>query len=350
MSDLSKMSVLVVDPNPVMRHVTARLLRGLGPAAVHLAANGLEALEQLRKTPVDIVLSEWRMPELDGPGLLRAMRAETRFAAIPLLLVTADVERSHVAEAIRCGVSDLLVKPYTTQRLRDKIHGALHRGVSPAQEPDGAAPLLAPASLPVILVVDDTPDNLRLMVDLFADQYRVKVADNGRKALAICTAEAPPDLVLLDVMMPDMDGFEVARQMREHPNSEHIPVIFVTALSDDRSRLKGFDLGAVDFVSKPIDPDLLQVRVKNFVRYVQLHKQRQQEYDAMLAAARLREDMNRLLREEVRAPLTSVCGHVRALGQSPPITETQAHHLRLIESAALTALNAIDHSIGTLSR
>ncbi len=354
MSDLSKLSVLVVDPNSAMRHITAGLLRGLGPEAVHLAANGLEAMQQLQKSRIDVVLSEWRMPEMDGPTLLRSMRAEPRLARIPLLLVTADVDRSHVSEAIRCGVSDLLVKPYTTQRLLDKIAGALQRGVPPAAEavtgPAGAAPAVPPRPKPVILVVDDTPDNLRLLVDLFSDEYRVKVADNGRKALAICTADTPPDLVLLDVMMPEMDGFEVARRMREHPNSEHIPVIFVTALNDDQSKLKGFDLGAVDFVSKPVEPELLQVRVRNFVRYVELYKQRQQEYDAMLATARLREDMNRLLREEVRAPLTSVAGHVRALSQDLPLTETQMHHVGQIESAAAAAINALDHSISALSR
>jgi len=351
MIDLSKLSILVVDPHSAMRHITASLVRGLGPEAVHLAANGIEAMQQLRKVKVDIVLSEWQMPEVDGPGLLRGMRAEPRLADIPLLLVTADVERSHVAEAIRCGVSDLLVKPYTTQRLLDKISGAIQRGV-PA--PNGVRvmqgePAPVPkAQRPVILVVDDTPDNLRLMVDLFSDQYRVKVADNGRKALAICTADAPPDLVLLDVMMPEMDGFEVARRMREHPNSEQIPVIFVTALTDDQSRLKGFDLGAVDFVSKPVEPELLLVRVRNFIRYVQLHKQRQQEFDAMLASARLRDDMDRILREEVRAPMTSVSGHAKALAQDAQLPPALLHHVKQIEDAAQAAVDSIDLSIGAL--
>lgn len=91
---------------------------------------------------------------------------------------------------------------------------------------------MAAAARPTVLVVDDTPDNLHLLSQLFKDEYKVKVAFSGEKALTICHSDPPPDLVLLDIMMPEMDGFEVAQRMREHPSSQHIPVIFVTAMTD----------------------------------------------------------------------------------------------------------------------
>jgi len=139
-------------------------------------------------------------------------------ANIPLILITADVERDRVEAAIKSGVSDLLVKPYTAQRLENKIVGALRRTAPmPAQAVESEQ--IEIKQKPTILVVDNTHENLRLIADLFEDRYRVRVADNGPKALAICTADVPPDLVLLDVMMPGMDGFEVAQKMREHPNS-----------------------------------------------------------------------------------------------------------------------------------
>ncbi|MBK9442994.1 MAG: response regulator [Comamonadaceae bacterium] len=113
---------------------------------------------------------------------------------------------------------------------------------------------------------------------------------NGAKALDICTSDDAPDLVLLDIMMPVMDGFEVAKQMRQHPTSEAIPIIFVTAMASADARLKGLDLGTVDFITKPVDPETLKPRVRNFMRYVQMRKDLQSEYDAMVELAQLNED------------------------------------------------------------
>lgn len=79
------------------------------------------------------------------------------------------------------------------------------------------------------------------MSSLFKDEYRVKIAHNGEKALSICQSDTPPDLVLLDIMMPGMDGFEVAQHLRGHPSSEHIPIIFVTAMTGEDARLKGME-------------------------------------------------------------------------------------------------------------
>ena len=304
---LSDLNLLIVDPVSSVRHMTAGLLRGLAVSSARLASNAQDALLQMRRQRPDLVLAEWDMPEMDGLDLLRAMRADAALADVPVVLVTASIERGRVDEAIQCGVSDLLVKPYSVQRLEAKILGAVRRPVvfRPARrrEESTPPPSAGGAAKPLILIVDDSPDNLRLLVDLFREDYRVKVADNGPKALLICNADEPPDLVLLDVMMPEMDGFEVARRMREQPNSETIPIIFVTALTDDRSRLQGFDHGAVDFVSKPVEPDMLRLRVRNFVRYVEMHKQRQQEFDEMLANAQLQAGAENRLRDEVMAPL-----------------------------------------------
>ncbi|MBV8633460.1 MAG: response regulator [Burkholderiaceae bacterium] len=332
-----------------MRQVAAGQLRALGAENIHLAGNGAEALQLMSHQRIDLILSDWNMPVMDGLALLRELRADARLAAVPLVLVTAEVERDRVGEAIRSGVSDLLVKPYTARRMEEKITGALRGSarVKLAGMPESQSAQPSQTDKPTILVVDDTPENLRLIADLFADKYRVRVADNGRKALAICSADVPPDLVLLDVMMPDMDGFEVARRMREHPNSETIPVIFVTALSDDRSRRRGFDLGAVDFVVKPIDPDILHVRVDNFIRYVQLHKQRQAEYDAMLRSARMREHVERMLRHDLRGPLAGVTGLLRELGADSTWNQAQRERLAQIEAAAQQALDTV-HLSGEL--
>ena len=114
-----------------------------------------------------------------------------------------------------------------------------------------------------ILVVDDTPDNLALMSDLLKDDYKVKVANNGERALRIAQSDAPPDLILLDIMMPGMDGYEVCRQLKAHSLTQDIPVIFLTAKAEVEDEKMGLELGAVDYLTKPISPPIALARVKN---------------------------------------------------------------------------------------
>lgn len=119
---------------------------------------------------------------------------------------------------------------------------------------------------PVVLVVDDTPDNLMLMSSLLKDSYRVKVANGGEKALRIAHSQPQPDLILLDVMMADLDGYQVCRMLKVDPTTRDIPVVFLTALSDQEDERMGLDLGAVDYVTKPISAPILQARVRNHLR------------------------------------------------------------------------------------
>jgi putative two-component system response regulator len=116
---------------------------------------------------------------------------------------------------------------------------------------------------PVILVVDDTPDNLIMMSNLLKNDYKVKIANSGEKALRIASSENPPDLILLDIMMPDMDGYEVCTSLKHEPNTMNIPVIFLTAKSEMEDEKKGLELGAVDYITKPISPPIVLARVKN---------------------------------------------------------------------------------------
>jgi len=114
---------------------------------------------------------------------------------------------------------------------------------------------------PTILVVDDTPDNLTLMQALLKDLYKVKGANNGERALKIASAENPPDLILLDIMMPGIDGYEVCRQLKANPATRDIPVIFLTAKTEVEDEKLGFELGAVDYITKPVSPPIVMARV-----------------------------------------------------------------------------------------
>ncbi|MEI7839670.1 MAG: two-component system response regulator [Methylococcaceae bacterium] len=114
---------------------------------------------------------------------------------------------------------------------------------------------------PTILVVDDTPDNLKLVSGLLRDNYRVKLANSGEFALEIAQSAFPPDLILLDIMMPEMDGYTVCFHLKANPKTAHIPVIFLTAKVEISDETKGFELGAVDYITKPISPPIIMSRV-----------------------------------------------------------------------------------------
>src|ERR1700735_648615 len=101
---------------------------------------------------------------------------------------------------------------------------------------------------PLVLVVDDTPENLTLMADLLKGAYKVKVANSGEKALRIAVAAPPPDLILLDVMMPGLDGYEVCRQLKADPATRDIPIMFLTAKTETEDEQVGLELGAVDYI------------------------------------------------------------------------------------------------------
>ena len=113
-----------------------------------------------------------------------------------------------------------------------------------------------------ILVVDDTPDNLSLMAGLLKNDYRVKLANSGEKALAAVRGPSPPDLILLDIMMPGMSGYEVCEQLKQDPATRYIPIIFLTAMTAAEDEKKGLDLGAADYITKPISPPIVMARVK----------------------------------------------------------------------------------------
>ena len=114
-----------------------------------------------------------------------------------------------------------------------------------------------------VLVVDDSPDNLALLTTLLQRHYQVKVSTSGTEALRIAMSHEPPDLILLDVMMPDLDGYEVCRRLREDEATSGIPIIFLTGLMSSADEKRGLELGAMDYLTKPISPPLVLARTRN---------------------------------------------------------------------------------------
>ena len=114
-----------------------------------------------------------------------------------------------------------------------------------------------------VLIVDDEPVNIKILGQLLASDCRVRTAVSGKKALEIARSDDRPDLILLDIMMPDMDGYEVCRQLKNDSRSNDIPVIFITAMDAAEEEAKGLELGAVDYIVKPFNLPIVKARVRN---------------------------------------------------------------------------------------
>jgi putative two-component system response regulator len=175
----------------------------------------------------------------------------------------------------------------------------------------------------VVLVVDDVPDNIDVLVNILSDEYSVKAATDGATAIRIAGSSNPPDLILLDVIMPRMDGFETCRLLKQDPRTKHIPVIFVTAKSDTAHETQGFETGAIDYISKPVSPPIVRARVKTHLALY---------------------DQNRELEERVRERTTELqetrLEIIRRLGRAAEFkdNETGLHVIRMSSYAREIAL------------
>lgn len=133
-----------------------------------------------------------------------------------------------------------------------------------------------------ILVVDDTPENIDVLVGILGEDYQVRAARGGEQALKL-VHKAPPDLILLDIMMPDIDGFEVCRRLKEDFTTRHIPIIFVTAKIEMKDELAGLDLGAVDYITKPVSPPIVRARVRTHLALYDQNRELERQVRARTA-------------------------------------------------------------------
>ncbi|HQG27933.1 MAG TPA: response regulator, partial [Candidatus Ozemobacteraceae bacterium] len=155
-----------------------------------------------------------------------------------------------------------------------------------------------------ILIVDDIPDNIEVLRGTLFPQYRIKAATSGAKALAIASGDEPPDLILLDIMMPGMDGYEVCSILKGQEKTKSIPVIFVTAKDDPIDEEKGLKIGAVDYITKPINPRIIEARIATHLALRQAMIDLERQNELLIENVRLREQVDRIMRHDLKTPLT----------------------------------------------
>lgn len=179
--------------------------------------------------------------------------------------------------------------------------------------------------IPKILIVDDVPANIKILGEAIRNEYRIAIATNGQKALEIVFGESPPDLILLDIIMPDIDGYEVCRKIKANEATENIPIIFITSKSEVDDEARGFEAGVVDYIVKPFSLPVVRARVKTHLAL----KRQQDELRT------LNETKNRFLgtaAHDLRNPLSSIRGLTELMleGATGEFTEEQKEMLSMV--------------------
>ncbi len=364
--------ILVVDDYMLIRTSVRSILGELGYSNVYQADNGKTAQDLMRKEPMAAVICDWNMPLMNGLELLEWMRTEERYAKVPFMLLTAETNRELVRSALAAGVTAYLVKPFTFQSFVNKFQlmvgadasqGAsaqaqafpFARFAGRAENGAPQAPRIGPKVVGLhaplderlrqstVLIVDDTPNNIEVMAGVLKDEYTIKVAISGKKALEIAAA-VPVDIILLDIMMPVMDGFEVCRRLKADPATAHIPVIFLSAKNSVADVVSGFQFGAVDYVAKPVDPTILKARLSTHLMLSKMLADLKRQNAVMIDNAQLREDVDRMTQHDLKSPLTVALQGAHALLTGEPLSPAQQEKLEMIQQAAGNALEMINRT------
>ncbi|MBD1583982.1 response regulator [Pseudoalteromonas sp. S16_S37] len=301
-----KMTVLIVDPFEAFRAMISKVLHEFGEVMVIQSSHGNDALDKLAYHDVDLIIAEWQLSGVSGIDFLTQVRTTPRTANIPFLMTSSTIEQSHVVRAIQCGVSEFVVKPFSSKQLTSRIQRALSRPIRAYQgELEQDAKPNQDNQIQV-LIVDDVADNIKVISDILRKDYKVRAALNGKKALQICAVEPQPDIILLDIMMPEMDGLQVCQKLKSDPNTQHITVIFLSALEQTEHVVKGLSLGAVDYITKPANPAIVKSRVQAHCRNIHSNRLMRDQIDTMLENARLRDEFDSLNQNELSKPVAHI--------------------------------------------
>ncbi len=261
--EIYKPRVLIVDDVTENIHTMMNILRA--EYAVLAATSGAKALELAERRPQpDLILLDIMMPGMDGYEVLARLKANPATAEIPVLFITSLAEPADETRGLEMGAADYITKPVNPDLLKRRVLAQLelrhHRDKASLPVAGNGQ---EGQSSPNILVVDDIPENVQEVVNALSTEYRVTVATDGIKAIELVGSAAPPDVILLDIKMPGMDGYEVCRRIKTTGNGYRIPVIFLSVLNEPEAKVRGFSVGAADYITRPFDIDEARARIRN---------------------------------------------------------------------------------------
>jgi PleD family two-component response regulator len=348
--------ILVADENRPMREIITNYLKIDGYRKIYTANNGVEALAICRDNEIDLILCDYDMPIMGGLELLKTIRLMSNTSNIAVIMVTAHTKKELVNEIIDAGVTDFIVKPFIGKILKEKIDVALY-----SQQPLlKKSPQLEEVKLFLskqqtekqidranakVLVVDDLSSNIDIIVGILKKEYKIRAAKNGKLAIQIALSDNPPDLILLDIMMPEMDGFEVCHQLKNNYKTRDIPIIFLSAKTDTKSTVNGFALGAVDYITKPVDAEILKARVKNQIVLRESKKDLKKQIHLLMENERLQHDLEQITILDIKEPLSVIINQSTLLSDNKFIGMEFREKIKIIESSGFDILNTLNLSL-----
>lgn len=300
--------LLIVDDVSDNLHAMVNVLRA--DYAITAATNGAKAIELAGRQPQpDLILLDIQMPDMDGYEVLSALQQNPDTRDIPVIFVTGLSEAADEARGLLMGAVDYVTKPLNAELLKQRVNNQLE--LKRYRRYPSALDLTLSADrseLPTLLVVDDIPENIHELLEALRDEFRFMVASDGVKAVELALGPVTPDLILLDVLMPGMDGYEVCRRIKASAVGQRIPVMFVTVIDAPQDKVKGFALGAADYITKPFDIDEVRARIQAHLELARLRRLLEDLVAQRTAMLQVSEEKYRILTH--RDPLTGLANRV----------------------------------------
>jgi len=254
-SEYKTKRVIVINDAPVVREVIAKNLHKIGfeEDNVFQASDGLEGINMLRAEQVDLIISDWNMPNMDGLELLKTIKGYPELASIPFIMITSESEKEKVDEAFKAGVNQYIFKPFKPDYFSEKIQQTLGKNLYGAKQ---------------VMVVDDSPVIRRIVEKqlkmLGFGGFNFLGAGNGVLALSLLE-EKKVDLIITDLHMPDMDGIEFVREVRINEKTDLIPVLMITSDYNTNKMLEAYEAGVDEFMQKPFKVVALEEKIKTLL-------------------------------------------------------------------------------------
>lgn len=258
-NEMEGKNILIIEDNTLNMKLVRSILN-LNHFLVMEASNAEDGIRLAREKNPDAILMDIQLPGMDGLSATKLISNDPDLKHIPVIALTSYAMRGDKKEAMKVGCKGYITKPINQKLFMAELNRILKK---PDAEP---APSQSGGHLPRVLIVDDEPQNLKLFrAYLMQENFEVTTADNGIQCLKMVSSTWP-DLILLDVMMPELSGFEVTWKLKNDPKTNHIPIVLLTALDSSEARNKGLEAGADEFLTKPVNRAELLARVNSMLR------------------------------------------------------------------------------------
>jgi len=304
-SNFSNINALVIDTNSSMRQIMVSMLRAMGMKTVIVANSESQCINLIAPEKINLVICGWSLPKLNALSVLKRMRINDNTMQIPFVIVSTIIEQEQIRQAVLNGVSEYLVPPFNKKIFEQRIARAVKIPIQRSaknitQKLNAKRFIKKERSTDLsVLIVDDVADNIEIVKEAIKEKYRVKAATNAKSALKICLSDSPPDIILLDILMPEVDGLTLCKTLKENPLTHSIVVIFLTALTENNDVVRGLSLGAVDYITKPIVPEIVLARLKVHSTIVFNQRAIQSQIDHLLHYNELNAKAQQLIQTDI---------------------------------------------------